>query len=137
MRSERGSTLIEVLVAMLVFVSAVIAIAQLFLLAAATNVTARDTTIAATLAAQRLEQLLSADEADTIDSIEHVDASGRVLSTASTPPPHAIYTRRWSIIPLDSDTVAIRVRVGRSGRGESSGLTGETRMLAMTRRRRP
>jgi Tfp pilus assembly protein PilV len=137
MRSERGSTLIEVLVAMLVFVSAVIAIAQLFLLAAATNVTARDTTIAATLAAQRLEQLLSADEADTIDSIEHVDASGRVLSTASTPPPQAIYTRRWSITSFGGDTIEIRIHVGRSARGESSSLTGETRMRVMTRRSQP
>ena len=43
--TSRGSTLIEVLVAMLVLVSGVLAMAQLFLVAAATNAAARDTTV--------------------------------------------------------------------------------------------
>ncbi len=56
-----GTTFIEVLVATLVLVSGVLAIAQLFLIAAATNAAARDTTVAATLAAQKVEELLSTE----------------------------------------------------------------------------
>ena len=57
-RSEpAGATLIEVLVATAVLVSGVLSIAQLFLLSASTNVSARHITIAATLAAQKVEQL--------------------------------------------------------------------------------
>ena len=41
--TTRGSTLIEVLVAMLVLISGVMAMAQLFLVAAATNAAARQT----------------------------------------------------------------------------------------------
>ena len=52
-----GATLIEVLVATAVLVSGVLSIAQLFLLSASTNVSARHITIAATLAAQKVEQL--------------------------------------------------------------------------------
>lgn len=131
-----GSTLIEVLVATLVFVSGVLAIAQLFLTAAATTAAARDTTMAATLAAQKVEQLLSSDLSEVTEAVDHVDMWGRVLGTGESPPSDAVYTRRWSTEPLAADSVAIRVRVGRSDRsGRSGGMTGETRVLTIKPRR--
>lgn len=133
MTDRDGSTLIEVLVAMLVLVSGVLAMAQLFLIAAASNAASRDATITATLAAQKVEQLLS-EPADVAEHVEHVDAWGQVVSTADSPPPEAVYTRRWSVESFSADTVRIRVRVGRTGRSGSSRMPGETRVLTITRK---
>jgi len=120
-----------------VLVSGILAIAQLFLIAAATNAASRDITVAATLAAQKVEQLLSSDLSDATGLVDHVDMWGRVVSTDESPPPNAIYTRRWSVEPLSADTVAIRVRVGRSDRsGRSGGMAGETRVLTVKTRPR-
>jgi Tfp pilus assembly protein PilV len=136
-RANQGSTLIEVLVAMLVFVSGVLAIAQLFLVAAVSNAAARDTTIAATLAAQKIEELLSSELSESADLVDHIDQWGRVLRTGGFPPQDAVYTRRWSIESLSGDTVAIRVRVGRTDRSGGSGwMAGETRLLTIKSRTR-
>ena len=83
-RANDGSSLIEVLVATLVLVTGVLGIAQLFLMAAATNTAARDTTLVATLAAQKIEQLLSTDLAEATGLVDHVDRWGQVVSTAES-----------------------------------------------------
>ena len=130
-----GSTLIEVLVATLVLVSGVLGIVQLFLTAAATNALSRDTTITATLAAQKVEQLLSSDLSDASTFVDHIDRWGLVLGTAEPPPRDAVYTRRWSIEPLTGDVVTIQVRVGRADRSSASGtMPAETRMATIRRR---
>ena len=131
-----GTTLIEVLVATLVLVSGVLGMVQLFLTAAATNAASRDTTITTTLAAQKVEQLLSSDLSDASAFVDHVDRWGRVLGTGESPPRDALYTRRWSIEPLSGDVVTIQVRVGRTDRSSaSSTMPAETRMVTITRRR--
>ena len=132
-----GSTLVEVLVATLVLITGVLGVAQLFLVAVATNAAARDTTIATTLAAQKVEQLLSTDLQEGGSLIDYVDMWGQVVGSAESPPANAVYTRQWSIEPLSADTVAIRVRVGRSDRTGGSGpRAGETRVLAVKPRPR-
>jgi Tfp pilus assembly protein PilV len=130
-----GTTLIEVLVATSVLVTGLLAIAQLFLIAAASNRIARDTTVAATLAAQKVEQLLSTESQGTGD-VDHVDEWGNVVGTSGSPPANAMYTRRWSFEALSGDRVAIRVRVGRSVRSSQPGyLPGEVRLFAIKTRR--
>jgi len=124
-------------VATLVLVSGVLAIAQLFLIAAATNAAARDGTVATTLAAQKVEQLISTDLAHATGRVDHVDRWGRVVGSGESPPSSAIYTRRWSIEPLSPDSVAIHVRVGRSDRsGRSGRMAGETRVFTVKTRPR-
>jgi type II secretory pathway pseudopilin PulG len=136
--TSRGSTLIEVLVAMLVLVSGVLAMAQLFLVAAATNATAHDTTVVTTLAVQKLEEILATDMSVRPESIDHVDGAGRVLGSEEASPAGAVYTRRWSIEPLSDDSVVIRVRAGRSDRsGRMGRMSGETQMLTIRTRPRP
>jgi type II secretory pathway pseudopilin PulG len=131
-RANSGSTLIEVLIATLVLVSGLLAMAQLFLLAAATNAAARETTVAATLAAQKVEQLSTGALSDATELVEHIDVWGRVVGSGGSPPADAVYTRRWSIETLTPDTVAIRVRVGRSDRSGASGaMASETRVVAI------
>jgi hypothetical protein len=130
-----GSTLIEVLVATLVLVSGVLGMVQLFLTAAATNALSRDTTITATLAAQKVEQLLSSDLSEASTFVDHIDRWGHVLSTGESPPHDAVYTRRWSIEPLSGTMATIQVRVGRADRSSASGtMPAETRMATITRR---
>jgi hypothetical protein len=73
---EAGSTLVEVLVATAVMVTGVFAIAQLFLLAGATNASAKHITIASTLAVQKVEQLRGL--------LWGFDAAGVPVSDAST-----------------------------------------------------
>jgi type II secretory pathway pseudopilin PulG len=135
----RGTTLIEVLVATVVLVSGLLGMAQLFLLAAATNSAARHTTVTAILAAQKVEQLrgltwgfdtqglpisdgdLQPSPSDTLRRdvggyVDHVDLDGRTVGTSESPPSAAYYTRRWSIEPLSATpgTLIIRVVVGRT-----------------------
>jgi type IV pilus modification protein PilV len=133
-RGSAGSTLIEVLVAVLVLVSGVLAMAQLFLIAAVSNAASRDTTMTSTLAAQKVEQMLM-EPGDAAEHVEHIDAWGRVVSTADRPPAMAVYTRRWSVESVSADAVCIRVRVGRAVRNESSRMPGETRVLTIRRKR--
>jgi hypothetical protein len=60
-----------------------------------------------------------------------------VVGTVESPPANAVYTRRWSIEPLSAETVAIRVRVGRSDRvGGSGPMAGEMRVVAVKPRPR-
>jgi hypothetical protein len=130
-----GTTLIEVLVATLVLVSGVLGMVQLFLTAAATNAASRDTTITTTLAAQKVEQLLSSDLSDASAFVDHIDRWGHVLGTGDSPPRDALYTRRWSIEPLSGDLVTIQVRCGRTDRSRASGtMPAETRLVTITRR---
>lgn len=133
---EEGTTLIEVLVAVLVLISGIMGVAQLLLVAAAVNVAARDTTIGATLAAQKVEQLLSSDElVDAGERIDHVDAWGRVAGSGESIPPGAVYTRRWSIDSLSEGVVTIRVHVRRSNRGGRQGsVAGETHVTTIRTR---
>src|SRR5262245_15367758 len=94
-RTGEGTTLIEVLIAMLILVSGVLAMAQLFLIGAVTNTSSRDTTVAAILAAQKLEQLrargsLQPSPAESLlrnvaGYVDHVDVRGRVVGEGSDP----------------------------------------------------
>ena len=130
-----GTTLIEVLVATLVLISGVLGMVQLLLTAAAANAASRDTTITATLAAQKVEQLLSSDLSDASAFVDHIDRWGHVLGTGESPPRDALYTRRWSIEPLSGDVVSIHVRVGRTDRSSAPGtMLAETRLTMITRR---
>ncbi len=56
-RAEAGFSLIEVLIAIGVVTTALVALAQLFAMSTRANYTSRSTTIATTLATQKLEQL--------------------------------------------------------------------------------
>lgn len=137
-REQNGATLIEVLVAGLVLTSAVFAMADLFLAAAGATTAARQTTTAATLGAQKLEQVLSTSLAVTPESVDYTDASGRVVTGAAGQFPDAVYTRQWSIEALTADTFVVRVRVGLSERsGRSRRVPGDVHLLTIRQRTAP
>jgi prepilin-type N-terminal cleavage/methylation domain-containing protein len=124
--SERGFTLLEVLIATTIVSVALVSLAQLFVLSAHANRSAKATTAAALLGLQKMEQLrsltwsvdvrgspltdpsLAASSSDalrvnTAGFFDFVDIVGRSLGEAAAPPAGAMYLRRWSIEPLPTD----------------------------------
>jgi len=112
--SEDGFSLIETLVAMVLLVIAVVTLAQLFGIAARSNVASRDATYATVLAGQKLEEFRAlgidvidpspplALTADTPSWVDYLDRFGRPLAGLQAPR-QTVYVRRWSIERADVD----------------------------------
>jgi type II secretory pathway pseudopilin PulG len=138
-RAEKGSTLVEALVATLVLTTGLLAMAELVAIATSSNTRARRNTLAAIFATQKLEELRSltwafdvngspaSDAAlqpspwslqrNTSGFVDHVTQAGVVVGRDAQAPPTAAYTRRWSIEPLAAspeDAVLIQVLVTRT-----------------------
>ena len=128
--AQKGFTLIEVLVAMCITISGVVAMAQLFRIAAIGTTSARDTTLATVYAIQKAEEIRSDPQVsapgtlqrNTRGYVDHLDASGNVVGEEEVAPPPAVYTRRWSIelVPGESGLQILQVLVTRSrSRGQA------------------
>jgi len=132
-RTDRGFSLLEVLVATTLLTVAVSSLAQLLFIAARANAGARTTTYAVVLAQDKMEQLRGADitelavsppgvlDANTVGYVEYLDASGRSLGGASAvPTAGTVFIRRWSIDPVAGDdgnpdhTIVLQVMVTRA-----------------------
>jgi prepilin-type N-terminal cleavage/methylation domain-containing protein len=132
MLSQRGFSLLEVLIAAAVVAVAVATLAQLVVLATAANARAKTTTMATVLAAQKIEQLRSLEwnfdrlegpvsdprlTASPSDSLrrnisgfcDFLDRNGESLGDRPDPPADAVYLRRWSIEPLPADPANVLV----------------------------
>jgi type II secretory pathway pseudopilin PulG len=108
----RGFSLLEVLVATTIVIVGVAALAQLVTLAAHANLRGKQTTIAAALAQEKLEELLpdrafgqDSSPPGTLDSnvegyCDFVDPAGRLLGAGPAAPAGSAYLRRWSVDPL-------------------------------------
>ena len=115
---QSGFTLLEVMVALLLFAGAFLAVAQLHAVAARAADQSRTTSIAAVAAAQKIEHLRTLswafdidgtplDElglsppgslaADAVGFVDYLDESGTWIGTDLPPPAHAAFARRWSI----------------------------------------
>src|SRR5512136_1933857 len=71
----------------------------------------------------------SALSENTPGFVDYLDESGRWVGTGATPPPRAVYVRRWSIEPLPSDpagtiTLQVLVMPARGQPGPSGDLSG-------------
>ncbi|PYQ04470.1 MAG: hypothetical protein DMF82_10555 [Acidobacteria bacterium] len=112
-RSQAGFTLVEALVAIVILVFGLIAITNLMLVAASSNSVANQATAAATIAAQRLEQLKAIPWGDA-----RLAAGGNVTSDVggffSSPddmvPGAGQIHSRWEIVSVDPQVLFIRVR---------------------------
>ena len=87
----------------------------------------------------------SALQANTPGFVDYVDRFGHKLGGGVTPPPNAIFTRRWAIQPLVADpdrTLVIQVLVtphfarGAADTGVVTRLPGEARVVTVRTRRR-
>jgi prepilin-type N-terminal cleavage/methylation domain-containing protein len=105
----RGYSLLEVLVATTIVVVGVAALAQLIALATSTSLRARQTTMAAVLAQQKMEELLPQATTELTPSpadalvrdvegySDFVEGSGRSLGSGPAPPAGSAFLRRWSM----------------------------------------
>ena len=119
----RGFTLIEVLIALGILVLAALGTAQLLSAAALAVRDARVHAVAATAAAQRMEQLLALEwEApglaaspagaldDNVDGgVDFLDADGQVVGAGPLAPAGAAFVRRWSIDAATGERPDVRV----------------------------
>jgi len=127
-RSDRGFTIVEVLIALAIIAMAAAGVAELCAIAIRTARAARDETMTTMLAMQKVEQLRSAPwassdlalsppgalAATTAGYADFLDRHGRSVGALVSPPADAVYLRRWSIEPLPaggSGTRVVRVLV--------------------------
>jgi prepilin-type N-terminal cleavage/methylation domain-containing protein len=117
----RGYSLLEVLVATTIVAVGVAALAQLVSLATYATRGARQTTIAAILAQDKIEELLpdvsiglTSSPGDALAQnlagySDYADETGRVVGNGPTPPVGSVYLRRWSVdsMPETSDGTSI------------------------------
>lgn len=117
---SRGITLVEVVVALGLLSGAIVTLAQLSGLAVRANLSARVATLAAVLAAQKMEQLRALPgveqqppggsvQTDIAGFFEHFDGVGRPMPAGSSAPMPAVFVRRWSIERLPSEPARSRV----------------------------
>ena len=121
----RGFALIEVLVATGIVAAGLVSLAQLMAGAVAVNAAARHDTVASMLAAQKVEELRTGSVLP-IESVEQVDAWGRVIGSGESRPPGATHTRRWTIRPVPSGpprlvVIDVTVEPLANARGDAAG----------------
>ena len=121
-RDDRGFSLLEVLIASSILTVGLVSLAQLLAMEVATNAAAGQTTYAALLAAQKMEDLRAANweslEGSAGEFVDYIDRAGRSFEGT---PAIAEFTRRWSVDPLPADpknTLLIQVIV-RTRRGDT------------------
>lgn len=118
MRTERGTTLVEAIVAIGILAGAVVALAGLSSVAVRSSALARERSVATLLALQKLEtECLSAATSppsppnawavDTPGYVEYLDQYGSLLAG----PAGGAYVRRWSVAPLPTDANLLAVQV--------------------------
>jgi type II secretory pathway pseudopilin PulG len=139
---QAGFSLPEAIVAAGILATALVGLAELFAIAIRSNASARDVTFSTVLAAQKLEELRSiewgVDELGAPigdvppSSADFLDRSGISLGTASSPPPGAMYFRRWWVarLPSSPDATLILVVVAGRIRGGAAPMSGEASLVS-------
>jgi type II secretory pathway pseudopilin PulG len=143
-----GFTLVEVLIATMLFTAALSAVVQLLLLVSRAAISARDASYAGLLASQKLSELTTDDRGSLVASppdawmrsttghIEYLDSTGVVVGTGAVPPGNSLYVRRWSVTPLASDVtggILLQVAVGRLHRDWLSGAPADAHPFDVAR----
>jgi len=137
-----GFTLVEVLIATVLFTGALSGVVQLLLLVSRTTISARDASYAGLLASQKLSELTTDDRGSlaasapdawmrsTTGHFEYLDPTGVVVAAGGMPPGNTLYVRRWSVTPLAGDAtggILLQVAVGRLHRDWLTGAPAEAR----------
>ncbi|MBQ00445.1 MAG: hypothetical protein CL477_07150 [Acidobacteria bacterium] len=123
----RGIGLVEVVIAVGLFVTLAAGIAPLFALSARSLAAARHRTSSLILAVDKLEQLrASLPLPETTEQTEYLDTNGRLIGVGRTPPSGTAYVRVWSAGArpgLDGVRV-VRVTVAPVHPGDGGGRQG-------------
>jgi type II secretory pathway pseudopilin PulG len=117
--SQAGFTLVEALVAIVILVFGLIAVTNLMLVAASSNSVANQSTAAATIAAQRLEEL-KAEPFDSLAAGGDLDSDvGGFNQDDDVPGVGRIHTR-WAVVAIAGDNQVYFVAVRSEGTGALS-----------------
>jgi prepilin-type N-terminal cleavage/methylation domain-containing protein len=146
----RGFSLVEVVVAMAITITAALAIVQLSVMSVRANRVARSTTVATVLALQKMEQLHSAGWTELTVSppealgrnsggyFDFLDANGGTLADNPSPPAGTVFVRRWALDLLPSgEALVIQVVVAPVARATGAALgrgPEEARLVSIRRR---
>jgi len=128
-KSERGFSLIEVVMAAGLVAGAFAALAQVLAMSIASDASARSGSVATVLAAQKMEQLRALPWGARSPGVDHLDQAGNVLSEGGASPPGALYTRRWSVELSGEDGIVLKVSV--------TGGNNLSRLVTMRTRQAP
>ena len=148
---ERGFSLLEVLIGLSILATAALASVHLLSAAAAMVRDSRVQSVAGSLAAQRMEQLLALDwddvalapggalDANVDGYFDYLDGEGRALAGAPFPALNAVYVRRWTIDPLPdrpdrARAIRVLVRAVAADNAGSRGSRGEARLVTLRAR---
>lgn len=136
---DRGTTLLEAVIAIGILAGAVVSLAGLSSMAIQTNTVARERSLAAVYALQKMEELCrdarrlptspgDALESDTPGFIDYLDGHGHAVRVAAG----ALFVRRWSVVPVagDANLLAIQVDVAPCRRVSGARLLGDPRARA-------
>ncbi len=126
--SERGFSLLEVVMAAGMVAGAFAALAQVLAMSIANNVSARSGSAATVLAVQKMEQLRALPWGARAPGVDYLDLAGNVLGEGGASPPGTVYVRRWSVR-------AVRETKTRSfcGFGSTGGRNGARLVTIRTR----
>ena len=118
LRIDRGTTLVEAIIAIGILAGAVVVLAGLASVAVRTSALARERSVATLLALQKMEAVCvdiatsppspaNAWAVDTPGYIEYLDQYGNLLGGRAG----GVYVRRWSVTPLPSDANLLAIQV--------------------------
>lgn len=117
--SEAGFTLVEALVAIVILVFGLIAVTNLMLVAASSNSVANQATAAATIAAQRLEQL-KAQPFTSLTAGGDLDSDVTNFNQDDNVPGVGRIHTRWAVVAIAADAQVYFIHVRSEGTGALS-----------------
>lgn len=117
--SEAGFTLVEALVAIVILVFGLIAVTNLMLVAASSNSVANQSTAAATIAAQRLEQLKAQPFTSLTPGGDVASDVTNFNQDDDVPGVGRIHTR-WAVVAIAADAQVYFIQVRSEGTGALS-----------------
>ncbi|HEV3216122.1 MAG TPA: prepilin-type N-terminal cleavage/methylation domain-containing protein [Vicinamibacterales bacterium] len=153
--SHDGFSLVEAMVAATLLAVALTALAALFGIAMKNVAVARNGTVAAVLAAQKMEELsgalLTPSPANTLQAatdgyVDYLDPDGNELGGGTLIPDNTAYIRRWYVEALPgspNSTVVVQVLVtrrrdrGQADQGSVARAPEEARLVAVRTRLAP
>jgi Tfp pilus assembly protein PilV len=112
MRQDRGSSLVECLVAIGLLTSALVALAHLAAVAVQVNAGAKYRTVATIVATQKVEQIRAVPALqDVAEAVEQLNGRGEVICEGDVACAGAVYRRRWSIGPVTTAPGSVLIQV--------------------------
>ena len=106
---DRGFALLEVIVAVALLVVLAAGVSRIVAAGVREGHASRLRAVATLAAADKIEELRSLTLAELVGGADYLDATGASIGSAA--PPAAVYSRQWTVQPLDGDPDIVALRV--------------------------